>query len=55
MLFILNENERYLNKQNIEEDIEIIRAGEYISKIDKYFNSFYSKKTNILEYFNINS
>ena len=41
----------YLRKAtDIEEDIEIIRAGEYISKIDKYFNSFYSKKTNILEY-----
>lgn len=44
------ENENYTNKQNIKEDIEIIRAGEYISKIDKYFNCFYSKKTNILEY-----
>ena len=44
------ENANYANKQNIKEDIEIIRSGDYISKIDKYFNNFYSKKSNILEY-----
>ena len=44
------ENENYENKQNIKEDIEIIRSGDYISKIDKYFNCFYSRKSNILEY-----
>ncbi len=44
------ENANYTNKQNIKEDIEIIRSGDYISKIDKYFNNFYSKKSNILEY-----
>ena len=44
------ENTNYTNKQNIKEDIEIIRSGDYISKIDKYFNNFYSKKSNILEY-----
>ena len=44
------EREKYENKQNIKEDIDIIRSGDYISKIDKYFNCFYSKKSNILEY-----
>lgn len=44
------ENSNYMNKQNLKEDLEIIRSGDYISKIDKYFNSFYSKKANILEY-----
>ena len=44
------ERSNYENKQNIKEDIDIIRSGEYISKIDKYFNSFYGKKSNILEY-----
>ena len=44
------ENANYTNKQNIKEDIEIIRSGDYISKIDKYINNFYSKKSNILEY-----
>ena len=40
----------YENKQNIKEDIELIRSGDYISKIDKYFNCFYNNKSNILEY-----
>ncbi len=44
------ENTGYENKQNLKEDIEVIRSGDYISKVDKYFNSFYSKKTNILNY-----
>ncbi|MCR5146004.1 MAG: hypothetical protein K6B70_01470, partial [Clostridia bacterium] len=39
------EKANYQNKQNIKEDIEIIRSGDYISKIDKYFNCFYSKKS----------
>ena len=46
------EKANYQNKQTIKEDIEIIRSGDYISKIDKYFNSFYGKKSNILEYLN---
>ncbi len=44
------ENSQYNNKQNIKEDIEIIRSGDFVSKIDKYFNCFYSKKSNILDY-----
>jgi len=44
------EDMKYINKQNIKEDIEVIRSGEYISKIDKYFNCFYTNKTTILEY-----
>jgi len=46
------ENENYKNKFNIKEDIENIRTGEYISKIDKYYNSFYSEKASILDYLN---
>ena len=46
------EKANYQNKQNIKEDIEIIRSGDYISKVDKYFNSFYTKKSNVLEYLN---
>ena len=37
-----------------EQDIELIRNGNYISKIDKYFSSFYAKKSNLLEYINEN-
>lgn len=38
----------------IEEDIEQIKAGNYISKIDKYFNSFYEKQETILDYLSSN-
>ncbi len=33
-----------------QEDIEQIRAGNYISKIDKYFNYFYKKQGSFLDY-----
>lgn len=38
----------------VEEDIEQILEGNYISKIDKYFNSFYKEPQTILEYLNNN-
>ena len=38
----------------IEEDIEQIKAGNYISKIDKYFDCFYEKQETILEYLSSN-
>ena len=37
-----------------EQDIEQIRAGNYVSKIDKYFDCFYENQSNILEYLNDN-
>jgi len=42
----------YKNKieENINKDIELIESGDYISKIDKYFNSFYDKTEIFLEY-----
>lgn len=40
--------EALIEKQ--ENDIEQIRNGNYISKIDRYFNSFYKEQENILEY-----
>ena len=62
--YILEENEQtvinnirntqypaQLEKQ-VEQDIEIIKAGNYISKIDKYMNCFYDKQETILEYLN---
>lgn len=33
-----------------QQDIEQIKAGNYISKIDKYFNEFYEKQENIINY-----
>lgn len=38
----------------IEEDIEQIKAGNYISKIDKYFSCFYEKQETILDYLSSN-
>ncbi len=34
----------------IQEDIEQIKAGNYISKMDKYFDCFYEKQETILDY-----
>ena len=39
-------------KERQEEDIQEILNGEYVSKIDKYFNSFYKKQQTFLEYLN---
>ena len=62
--YILEENEQtvinnirntqypaQLEKQ-VEQDIGFIKAGNYISKIDKYMNCFYDKQETILEYLN---
>ena len=38
----------------IEQDIEQIKAGNYISKIDKYFNEFYKKQETLIDYLNNN-
>ena len=38
----------------IDEDIEQIESGNYISKIDKYFNCFYSNQANLIDYLNNN-
>lgn len=36
----------------IEQDIEQIKVGNYLSKIDKYFDCFYEEQESILDYFN---
>ena len=55
---INNIKENCLNKSkddksisNMQSDIEAIQNGEYISKIDKYFDCFYKNSSTILEYF----
>lgn len=35
---------------NVDEDIELIQNGKYLSKIDKYFNCFYPQKVTIFDY-----
>ena len=47
---IKNLDEMQNKKEIIEEDIEQITAGNYISKIDKYFDFFYSKTNTLLDY-----
>ena len=37
-------------KEKVEYDLEAIQNGEYISKIDKYFNEFYEKVGSFLDY-----
>ena len=38
------------NQKNIREDIELIKSGDYISKIDKYFNIFYKNQNTFIDY-----
>jgi len=38
----------------LQEDIEQIKAGNYLSKIDKYFNEFYLKSQTLIEYLSEN-
>ncbi len=45
-------NEEYI--KDLNEDIELIKSGNYITKIDKYFNKFYNKQVNFLDYINDN-
>ena len=37
-------------QEQVKQDIEIIKSGNYISKIDRYLNSFYEKQETILDY-----
>ncbi len=38
------------NGKYLEEDLEEIRNGNYLNKVDKYFNSFYKIQNNLLDY-----
>ena len=39
-------------RENISQDLELIKSENYISKIDKYFNCFYETKNTLLDYLN---
>ena len=41
-------------QEQVEQDIETIKNGNYISKIDRYLNSFYEKQETILDYLSEN-
>ena len=38
------------NDEKTMQDVEAIKQGDYLSKIDKYFNSFYQKRETFLDY-----
>ncbi len=46
----LIENNPKLPDEVIEEDVDSIRNGDFTSKVDKYFCSFYEKPSTFLEY-----
>jgi len=46
---VCNRIEKFKNNYLLE-DLEIIKEGDYTSKIDKYFNEFYTIQNNILNY-----
>ena len=43
---------QYTDKNDIEKDLELIKSGNYLNKIDKYFNSFYEQTGDLLDYLN---
>ena len=48
-------DKEYQNKINQikNEDAELIKSGDYLSKIDKYFNDFYYLQNTFLDYYTI--
>ena len=46
--------DKYIGKY-VQEDIELIKEGNYISKIDKYLTCFYNKTANVLDYLKNNA
>ncbi|MBO5479279.1 MAG: transcription-repair coupling factor [Clostridia bacterium] len=46
----IEENSNGKHEEVVKQDIEQILNGGYISKIDKYFNSFYNKRGSLLDY-----
>jgi len=49
---LFKQNQEYRNKiqEMKNQDIELIQSGDYISKIDKYFNYFYTKQETFIDY-----
>ena len=41
-------------EETLEQDIEQIKSGNYISKIDKYFDEFYEEQETLIDYLNGN-
>ena len=47
---ILENNNSVKQKEKIQEDIELIKQGDYLNKIDRYFNCFYENQAILLDY-----
>lgn len=47
---IRNKKYEKYTEQKMENDIQEIEEGEYLNKIDKYFNSFYSSNATFIDY-----
>ena len=43
------------SKEKILEDVEQIKNGEYLTKVDKYFNDFYQESETLLDYLEENT
>lgn len=50
------DKKEYITKLNeiINQDAESIREGDYLNKVDKYFNDFYTKQSTFLDYLSKN-
>ena len=42
-------------KEKVLEDVEQIKNGDYLTKIDKYFNDFYLESETLLDYLSDNT
>ncbi|MBP3596279.1 MAG: transcription-repair coupling factor [Clostridia bacterium] len=47
---ILKNNYIKVVRENVEQDVEMMRSGEFITKIDKYFDEFYSGSDLLIDY-----
>ena len=42
-------------REKVDEDIKLIKNGEYLTKIDKYFDSFYQNSETLIDYLSENT
>ena len=52
---ILNKTYTVSAKEKVLEDVEQIKNGDYLTKIDKYFNDFYLESETLLDYLSDNT
>lgn len=52
---IMNRPYTITAKEKVLEDVEQIKSGEYLSKVDKYFNDFYIESNTLLDYLEENT